>query len=193
MLNGGQLHWPGMTDPIAAGGVVYFGDDNGAVHAVRARDGASLWTHEHGERVAVPFIDEERVYFTTETGVAATRRSDGKPAWQFDIEGGASESGGVVGPATDPLFCGGDDGFLYAINRRTGKQQWKHSLIADRPADPKGFDGGRARIGKAPARPTGVATDGKTVFQSVFDQSRVVAVDCATGERRWAFQTCGWI
>src|SRR5260221_12499870 len=104
-----------MTDPIADGGVVYFGDDNGAVHAVRARDGASLWTHEHGERVAVPFIDEERVYFTTETGVAAIQRSDGKPAWQFYIEGGASESGVYVWPASDTPFFSGVDCFLYAV------------------------------------------------------------------------------
>jgi outer membrane protein assembly factor BamB/beta-lactamase regulating signal transducer with metallopeptidase domain len=193
MLNGGRLHWPGMTDPIAAGGVVYFGDDNGAVRAVRSRDGAQLWAHEHGERVYTPFVDEDCVYFTSKTGLAAIQRSDGKPAWQFDIEGGASESGGVVWPATNTLFCSGEDGFLYALDRHTGKPRWKHSLIADRPADPKGFDGGRARIGKAPARPTGVATDGKTVFQSVFDQSRVVAVDCATGQRSWAFQAGGWI
>jgi outer membrane protein assembly factor BamB len=181
-----------MTNPVVSGGVVYFGDDSGALRAVRSSDGAPVWTHE-GEWVNAPFLDEERVYFTTPSGLAAIRRSDGKPVWQIAVEHGASEAGGVVWPATDTLFYAAGDGFLYAVDRRTGKSRWKHSLVDDRPADPKGFDGGRARLADAAARPTGIATDGKTVFQSVFDQSRVVAVDGATGQRRWAFQARGWI
>src|SRR2546430_16174384 len=31
------------------------------------------------------------------------------------------------------------------------------------------------------------------VFQSIFDQSRVVALDCQTGDLRWSYQTGGWI
>jgi outer membrane protein assembly factor BamB len=190
---GGSLRWPGMTDPIAAGGDVYFGDDRGVLRALRAVDGAPVWTYEHGERILGPVVDDERVYFTSPTGVTAVRRADGKAAWQFDIEGGGSEAGGVVWAPTDTLFCGGGDGFVYAIDRRTGRQRWKHGVVADAPPDPPGFPGARARLGKSPARLTGVATDGRTVFQSVFDQSRVVAIDAATGERRWSFQARGWI
>jgi len=192
-INGGRLNWPSITDPIVAAGVVYFGDDRGILRAVHSADGRPVWSHEEGQRINAATLDEDRIYFTTRAGVGAVNRADGKPAWQFDVEGGASEAGGVVWPATDTLFYGGCDGFLYALDRRTGKPNWKFSLTADAPADPPGFPGARARIGSDLARPTGVATDGVTVFQSVFDQSRVVAVDAKTGEKRWSFQARGWI
>ena len=38
-----------------------------------------------------------------------------------------------------------------------------------------------------------IRTDGHLVYQSVFDQRRVVAVDCVSGRQQWSFQTGGWI
>src|SRR5258708_40317768 len=33
----------GVSDPVYFDGVVYFGDDSGTVHAIRANDGRPLW------------------------------------------------------------------------------------------------------------------------------------------------------
>jgi outer membrane protein assembly factor BamB len=69
---------------------------------------------------------------------------------------------------------------------------WKHDFAADAPADQPGFDGQRARFQEIVARPRGAACNGEILVQSIFDQSRYIAIDCQTGQRRWAFQTGGW-
>ncbi|MGE5192001.1 MAG: PQQ-binding-like beta-propeller repeat protein, partial [Deltaproteobacteria bacterium] len=49
------------------------------------------------------------------------------------------------------------------------------------------------RVESTLARPGGSASDSKLLFQSIFDQSRVVAVDCKTGKIVWSFQAAGGI
>src|SRR5205823_2415950 len=63
----------------------------------------------------------------------------------------------------------------------------------DAPPDRPGFPSARARGAKSPARPSALANDGETVFLSVFDQSRLVAVHAATGKAAWSFQAGGWV
>ena len=54
-------------------------------------------------------------------------------------------------------------------------------------------DGEPGRFSYARAdHPTGAACDGRIFFQCVFDQSRLIALDCETGERLWSFQAEGW-
>ena len=43
------------------------------------------------------------------------------------------------------------------------------------------------------ARPMTMAGDGSILVVPIFDQSRVIAVDAATGKRRWSFQSGGWM
>src|SRR5262245_61442505 len=43
------------------------------------------------------------------------------------------------------------------------------------------------------ARPTSLTSDGETLFLSVFDQCRIVAVKATDGKRLWSFQTGGWV
>ena len=43
------------------------------------------------------------------------------------------------------------------------------------------------------ARPSALASDGETLFLSVFDQCRVIAVNATNGKRLWSFQTGGWV
>jgi outer membrane protein assembly factor BamB len=38
-----------------------------------------------------------------------------------------------------------------------------------------------------------LATDGATLFLSVFDQCRIVAVNATNGKRLWSFETGGWV
>jgi outer membrane protein assembly factor BamB len=42
------------------------------------------------------------------------------------------------------------------------------------------------------ARPRGAVCNGKLFIVCIFDQSRVIALDCATGERRWSCSVGGW-
>jgi outer membrane protein assembly factor BamB len=84
-----QLYGP----PVATGGVVYV-NDNGILTAVRASDGAVLWSFGSGGE---PAVDAERVYFSTGCDeVYAIARSDGHQLWQH---AGCSGGVGDVGPS----------------------------------------------------------------------------------------------
>src|SRR6187200_2644921 len=70
---------------------------------------------------------------------------------------------------------------------------WNGAKTQDKPASPLGFEGEKARLENKPARPRIAACDGITLFQPIFDQSRLIARDCKTGKPRWSFQANGWI
>jgi outer membrane protein assembly factor BamB len=181
-----------LTDVVIADGVAYFGNDLGHVYAISTKDGAQLWTHEHGARVAgVPSVDRDHVYFTShDKGLAALQRSDGTLVWSHAIPHGTDITPIPVG---NRLFVSGYDGKAYAFDRTSGEVLWEHDFGADAPPNPKGFKGAQARFQDIVARPGGAACDGKTFVQCVFDQSRVIALDCATGKRLWTFQAAGWM
>ncbi len=189
---GGMEYTPGLSDMIVRDGVVYFGDDDGSVRALRATDGAKRWQHHHGFRIATsPTADEAHVYFATETGVSALDKKTGAAVWFVAAAHGASEASPL--PIGESLFYAGYDGMAHAVNKNTGVKIWEADLVGDAPEDPPGFSGERARFQGHPARPRGSACDGKTFFQCVFDQCRVVAFDCQSGKQRWSFQTRGWV
>jgi outer membrane protein assembly factor BamB len=181
----------GLSNPVTADGVVYFGDDLGRLFALDAADGTELWVHEHGKRISVePSLDAEHIYFGSELGITTIRRDNGQLVWRHLVQHGANET--MPLPIGNRVYASAYDGVSYALERSTGKVIWQHDFAADAPADQPGFEGQRARLGGKPARPRGAACDGTIFVQGVFDQSRYIAVDCQTGQRRWSFQAGGW-
>jgi outer membrane protein assembly factor BamB len=193
--SGGRSYMIDVTDPVVADGVVYFADRGAPsrVFALNAVDGKKLWQHQHTSPgiVVEPSLDQDHLYFGSETGVTALHRDNGEVVWNHLIEKGAGA--GVPIPVGDRVYVSGYDGRAYALDRSNGQIVWQHDFAKDAPADQPGFDGERARFADTIARPGGSACDGELFFQSVFDQSRLVALDCATGRRRWSFQATGWI
>ncbi|MFN0053541.1 MAG: PQQ-binding-like beta-propeller repeat protein [Planctomycetales bacterium] len=182
----------GVTGPVTEGGVVYFADDLGRVFALRSADGGEVWRHDHGKRIAVaPTLDQDQLYFGSAEGVTALHREHGRPMWKTEIPQGADEAAPIA--VDGRVFASGYDGRTYALDRRTGMILWTHDFSGDAPDDPPGFVGKQARFQTIAARPGGSACDGQLFYQSVFDQCRVIALDCATGERRWTFQAAGWM
>jgi outer membrane protein assembly factor BamB len=179
----------GVSDPVYFDGAVYVGDDMGTIHALRADDGLPLWQMEGKVRIFhSPFVDTDGVYCTSEPlGVIALDRRDGTRRWQAQVDRPGAPM--KVGPT---LFVAGGDGVVYAFDAARGDVRWEHNIL-DNLVDPPGFDGKRARFGGSPARPSNCASDGQALFQSVFDQCRVVVIDCASGRQRWSFQSRGWI
>jgi outer membrane protein assembly factor BamB len=181
-----------LTNAVVANGVVYFGDDKGRIVALRASDGGLVWRHEHDARTVIsPAVDKDQLYFSSDKGITALRRELGTLVWHHPIVLGAGECNPL--PIGDRVFASGYDGNAYALDRKTGATIWQAEFISDAPPDQPGFSGERARFQKIVARPRGAASDGKILVQGVFDQSRVVALDCAGGKRLWTFQTGGWI
>jgi hypothetical protein len=62
--------------------------------------------HEHGKRVSTePSVDADHVYFSSEVGVTAVRRDNGRVVWQHLIDKGSSESTPL--PIGDRVYAAG--------------------------------------------------------------------------------------
>jgi outer membrane protein assembly factor BamB len=182
----------GPNDPLVIKDLVVVGTDKGEVRAYRCKNGALVWTHQHGHRIFHrPCSEGKRVYFTSASGLTALAIDGGTKEWSFDLA--CCDGPTVVLGEKGMVYVGGNDGKVYALDARNGEKRWESDFIADAPADPPDFPGGRARIQGTAARPTALASDGDSLFLSVFDQSRLVAIDAATGKRLWSFQTGGWV
>ena len=192
-------------EPIVASGVVYVGDSRfdhrepAKFYAIRAEDGAILWRHEDegnpvvSQITAAPLVVGDRVYYTSRSGLTALAGADGSRIWHLPIAAsiGACESSPLL--VDGRLLIAAGDGRVHAVDARTGRPAWTSDLLADAPPSPPGRDDKQARMRDDPARPTEAASDGATLFQSIFDQGRLVAIDARTGERRWSFATRGWM
>jgi outer membrane protein assembly factor BamB len=181
---------PSLSNTTSADGVVYAGDERGGLFAILAENGKPLWKAELKTRLGTPSVDSERVYVTSEAGVLAIDRERGEIQWRFPIGNGAGESTPIsIGGA---LFVSGYDGHAYGIEAATGLEVWKHDFGADGQQLQGEFENQKARFQEIRARPRGSSSDGDIFLQAVFDQSRLVAIDCGTGQRRWSFQAAGW-
>ena len=179
-------------DPLVVQDKVIVGTDKGQLRAYRCKDGNSIWVHEHGARIFHrPCSDGQRIYFSSAKGLTAVKVEDGTEVWRFDLA--CCDGPSLVLAKQGTVFVGGNDGNLYALDAKTGKQVWASDFIADAPPDPPNFSGERARMTNTKARPSSLASDGETLFLSVFDQCRIVAVNATDGKRLWSFQTGGWV
>jgi outer membrane protein assembly factor BamB len=178
--------------PLVVRDLVVVGNDAGELRAYRVGDGQLAWRHDHGKRIYDrPCSDGERVYFTSDDGLTAVTVADGKKVWDHTVLHGAGPS--AVLPDRGLVFVGGHDGTLYTLEAKTGRHLRSTDFLTDAPPDRPRFPGNKARGRPEPARPSALSTDGVTVFLTVFDQSRVVAVNAATGKTAWSFQADGWI
>ena len=145
---------------------------------------------KRGQVFPAPTVIGEELLISTPTGAEALARSDGAPIWQFKIRGRCGESSPLF--VDHKVIVGGKDGKIYALDPTTGQEVWSRDIPEDITEPPARF----AANGKSSAelaRPVSASSDGSMIFQSIFDQSRVVALDVKTGERRWSFQGKGWI
>jgi eukaryotic-like serine/threonine-protein kinase len=165
------------------------------VHAIDALTGKPKWIGKERlvcDRVfGLTVTEHERVAMVvvgTDQGMFAFRAADGAKLWFTAV------AAGVAGPAVAKgiVVAGGADGKVYGFAVETGKVRWQSDYLEDRPEDPPGFPGARARFSE-PARPCSAATDGQMVALSIFDQCRTLAFDAASGKRLWDFQTQGWM
>jgi len=180
-----------LTDALVMDDLVIVGNRSGYLRALRTQDAKEIWSHKHADGIiSRPICDKEHIYFSSSSGVAAVSRENGKMQWSHPIPNGVGSCFAL--DAKGLVFAGGYDGFIYALSAKTGELQWKANIVDDAPPDPPGFPRQRA-LPNGAARPEGIACDGETLFQNVFDQSRVVAVDVATGKLRWSYQTGGWV
>jgi eukaryotic-like serine/threonine-protein kinase len=176
---------PGET--LLADGVIYVGARRETIYAIKIADGTVLWkAPDVGFVYSAPARRGDAIYVASQHGLTALARADGKRLWQCGLSGDATESSPLI--VNDRIIVGDAGGSITAISF-DGKPIWKYSLLDDErgQGDPAGLNG------QDRARPRTAASDGPIVYQPIFDQKRIIAIDLKAGRRRWAFETKGWV
>jgi outer membrane protein assembly factor BamB len=177
-------------DPLLVDGVIYVGDVNGTLYAIKAEDGSILWQFQGTDQIfTAPARRGEAIYFTSRAGLTALSRRDGRVLCRCGLVGNTTESSPLI--VADRIIVGGS-GKVSAVDF-DGKLIWQYDVAADAPPAPPGFDANRAKLAGEPARIRTAASDGTAIFQPVFDQSRIIVIDLKAGRRRWSYQAKGWM
>jgi outer membrane protein assembly factor BamB len=178
-------------EPLLADGVIYVGDTQGTLYAIRLTDGSILWQFAGPLQIsAAPAKRGGTIYFTSRNGLTALSQEDGKVLWNCKFVADATESSPLI--VKDRIIVADYGGKVSAVDF-DGNLIWQHDIAADAPPSPPGFNADRARTTGAAARPRTAACDETAIFQPIFDQSRIAVIDLKAGRRRWSFQAKGWI
>jgi outer membrane protein assembly factor BamB len=106
---------------------VYFGDDDGKLHAVDAATGKLRWVFETADQVissAIP-LPEQRVVFGSYDGfVYCLNAGDGKLAWKFETAGKVHGTPALTSDAARLIVAGCDE-HIYVLDARTGRELTK--------------------------------------------------------------------
>lgn len=166
------------SSPIVTGNALVVGSGDGAVYALDAANGRVLWRTQTGGRVrSSPAIAGDTAYVGSFDGkLYALDVRTGSVRWTFATEGAGLDSSRFgydrrsiqSSPAVGggAVYVGARDGFLYAVDARTGKLRWR-------------YDHKISWVNTSPA------FDGRLVFAGSSDGHFVQAVDATTGREVW--------
>ena len=179
-----------VASPTYHDGTIFIGGDDGAIHAIDARDGTRRWKRmTKGPAPSSPAVANGVVYALSYDGKCwALDEKTGEVRWKFTTGGERRyEAKGIHGlqprnqTIADPFdtylsspvvvdgvvyFGSGDDG-VYALDAATGAQRWR-------------FETGDV-VHASPAVANGA------VYVGSWD-GRFYAIDAASGKERWHFQ-----
>ncbi|HET9794652.1 MAG TPA: PQQ-binding-like beta-propeller repeat protein [Thermoanaerobaculia bacterium] len=166
------------SSPAAAGDFVYFGSEDGFLHAVALSTGREIWRFDAGGAVdGSPAVDAGSVYATSRNRrVFALDRATGRQKWSVSFGDDLPFAWGydvfLSSPVVDgpSLYVGAGDGGVYRLSAADGEVIWKF------------LTGGRVR--SSPALAGGVVYAGS--FDGVF-----YAIDARSGKLRWKYATEG--
>lgn len=116
--------------PVVSKGIVYVGDADGTIHAIRLGDGEKVWTRLFEETgfVSGGAVLDGYFYVGDYDGVIyALSIKDGEPRWKFETE---SET--YAGPILfeDQLLVTTEGGTLFSIDLSTGQENWRFTIEA---------------------------------------------------------------
>jgi outer membrane protein assembly factor BamB len=149
------------------------------------------WKFPTGDRiVSSPVWSDGVVYFGGDDGnIYAVAAETGRQIWK-QATGGPSPSTPAVIDGT--LYVVSYDGKLYALNSRTGAVRWKFVTGGERRFEAKGLNGLQPK-NQTVADPFDVFLSSPVVVQGAVyfgsGDGHLYAVDAASGDLRWKFQT----
>ncbi len=146
----GKLVWMYYTEgPIRSSGRIadghlFIGSDDRFLHAINITSGRAAWTFDTGDAIrSSPFIINELVYFGTEGGELLCLDFRGQVKWRFRAKRAITSSPWVQ---DNVVFVSSMDGFLYAVDAKSGWMLWrfrmeKPSIVSPAVADTLVFTG----------------------------------------------------
>jgi len=151
----------------------------GAVVAVDAEYGRTLWTHLLRDRSeSSPLLFRDRLFVGTEGGtVVSLRTTNGNLRWRTNTEGAVK---GGIAMSGGKLFVGDYSGRIYAIQRSTGKIRWVRRPSAG---------GLRLRAGSFYSTPA--IAFGRLYIGST--DGGVYSLSTSNGKTAWRFKTRNYV
>ena len=112
------------SSPIEADGVIYAGNMDGHMYAVKAETGELLWRKKFEKQItSTPYVGEGMVYFGChDKNIYALDAKTGKEIWKVSTQ---NEVWAATFFYDGILYVGSQDKHLYAIEAKTGKVKWK--------------------------------------------------------------------
>ncbi len=149
------------------------------------------WKFPTGDRiVSSPVWSEGAIYFGGDDGnIYAVDAASGRQLWKRATGGPAPSTPAVADGA---VYAVSYDGKLYALDAKTGGVRWKFATGGERRFEAKGIHGLQPK-NQTIADPFDVFLSSPVVAQGAVyfgsGDGNLYAVDVATGELRWKFQT----
>jgi len=161
------------ASPMIKDGVVFIGTAQGALHAIRLRDGRSKWTSDaHASmRTSVSVTGDIVAFGTMEGSVVALHRSDGSQVWSVDLGGAV-----VKAPVAwhESIIVGTrKSSRLLALQANSGQVIWERYYW-------------ESWVESAPSISDGMAYVGSS------DLRTVQAFNPETGKMKWQRDVLGW-
>ncbi len=117
-----------FNSPTLASNKVYYADDDGNLHCIKADNGKYVWTFKTESRVvSAPAVSKNKVIFgSTDGGIYCVDALNGKQIWKFVSTHAVMGSPTISG---DTVYIGGSDGCLRAFDFNSGKIIWEFCEI----------------------------------------------------------------
>jgi len=149
------------------------------------------WKFPTGDRiVSSPVFSDGTIYFGGDDGnIYAVEAASGRQLWKHTTGGPAPCT-----PAVDngAVYAASYDGKFYALDSKTGAIRWKFATGGERRFEAKGIHGLQPK-NQTIADPWDVFLSSPVVAQGAVyfgsGDGNLYAIDTATGELRWKFQT----
>lgn len=118
---------------VLGGSTLFFGGNDGFFYAVDAYTGRSRWTFPlRAEGLGRPIFHDGVVYFLTGNNMAYALKADsGEQLWLYSRIDGSNitvRGSGEPTVADDKILFGFSDGFLVALNKKSGSVIWEKRL-----------------------------------------------------------------
>lgn len=110
--------------PTADDEHVYFGDENGFLHAVEIESGKEKWSFKLETYQNIPLVTEKIVLYISDV-LYAIDKFTGQEVWRFQLE--QQYNVGCFTPVLhNEVIYFSDSEFLYAVNLSTGTEKWRY-------------------------------------------------------------------